>query len=67
MRSIIFIIFANINFNIYYSHFFRNLTDKHLGIKNADNYEWETHIFFDDAFQPDKSGNYHQVYIDIIL
>ena len=46
---------------ISYSH--RKLAKTMLKIEDKDNYEWETHIFFDDAFEPgpDKLGSPRQV------
>ena len=29
----------------------RRLAQKYLGMNDPDYYEWETHIFFDDAFK----------------
>ena len=34
----------------------RFLAKSILGVNDPDYYEWETHIFFDDAFEPDDSG-----------
>ena len=34
----------------------RFLAKKILDINDPDYYEWETHIFFDDAMEPDDSG-----------
>ena len=36
----------------------RNLARKMFKANDPDYYEWETHIFFDDAFEPDDSGKY---------
>ena len=35
----------------------RHLARKVLRCSDPDYYDWETHIFFDDAFETDKSGN----------
>jgi chitin synthase len=47
--------------NISYSH--RQLAKRMFKVENEDNYEWETHIFFDDAFEPGPGelGNTRQV------
>ena len=34
---------------------------KVLNVHDSDNYEWETHIFFDDAFEPDNTGRFRVV------
>ena len=34
----------------------RRLSQKYLGVVDRDFYEWETQIFFDDAFEPDDTG-----------
>ena len=34
----------------------RYLAKKILGTNDPDFYKWETHIFFDDAMEPDDSG-----------
>ena len=34
----------------------RRLATKYLQVVDPDYYEWETHIFFDDAMEPDDSG-----------
>jgi chitin synthase len=39
----------------------RNLAKKILNTQDPDYYEWETHIFFDDAFEPDDSGHHREV------
>lgn len=39
----------------------RFLAKKILQINDPDYYEWETHIFFDDAFEPDDSGHHRVV------
>lgn len=39
----------------------RFLARKMLNINDPDYYEWETHIFFDDAFEPDDTGRQSQV------
>ena len=46
---------------ISYSH--RKLAKTMLKVEDKDNYEWETHIFFDDAFEsgPDKLGSPRQL------
>ena len=36
----------------------RNLARKMFKANDPDYYEWETHIFFDDAFEPDDSGKH---------
>ena len=68
LKSVIFTtdIFAvffiyNMNTNISYSH--RQLAKRMFKVENKDNYEWETHIFFDDAFEPGPGelGNTRQV------
>ena len=38
---------------------------KILEIQDPDFYEWETHIFFDDAMEPDDKGINFQVNINI--
>ena len=32
-----------------------------LDVNDPDFYEWETHIFFDDAMEPDDTGKEFQV------
>ena len=39
----------------------RHLARNILKVEHNDNYEWETHIFFDDAFEPDDSGKHREV------
>ena len=39
----------------------RNLAKNMLKVESYDNYEWETHIFFDDAFEPDDTGKHREV------
>ena len=39
----------------------RQLARSILKVEDPDNYEWETHIFFDDAFEPDDSGKHREV------
>ena len=39
----------------------RKMASKVLQVNDPDNYEWETHIFFDDAFEPDDEGYDRQV------
>lgn len=43
--------------------FSRTLAKNILKVEDEDNYEWETHIFFDDAFEPgpDELNNPRQV------
>ena len=35
----------------HFSNSKRRLAQKYLGMNDPDYYEWETHIFFDDAFK----------------
>ena len=49
--------------NMIISYFHRKLAKTMLKVEDKDNYEWETHIFFDDAFEPgpDELENPRQV------
>ena len=59
-----FIAFASyVTFSTYMN--FRKLAMKILEIQDPDFYVWETHIFFDDAMEPDDKGINFQVNIDI--
>ena len=47
-------IMDSLNFNQCYSYLCyskRRLAQKYFGVNDPDFYEWETHIFFDDAFK----------------
>ena len=35
---------------------FRRILRDELALMDPDYYEWETHIFFDDAMEPDEDG-----------
>ncbi len=39
----------------------RRLSQKYLGVVDRDFYEWETHIFFDDAFELGDNDEEQQV------
>jgi chitin synthase len=41
----------------------RRLSQKYLGVVDRDFYEWETHIFFDDAFELGDNDEEQQVSI----
>ena len=54
---------------IFFSYSKRRLAQKYFGVNDPDYYEWETHIFFDDAFKKgpadapgDKPVRYHYKY-----
>ena len=65
-------IMDSLNFNQCYSYLCyskRRLAQKYFGVNDPDYYEWETHIFFDDAFKKgpadapgDKPVRYHYKY-----
>ena len=43
------------------------MAQKYLGLNDPDYYEWETHIFFDDAFKKgpaDAPGDKPVIYLD---
>lgn len=46
------------HFHVPLPYFCRKYAKERLNVpdKDLDYFEWETHIFFDDAFEPDDSG-----------
>ena len=40
---------------------YRHIAKDMLQVEDPDFYEWETHIFFDDAMEPNDEGNEFQI------